>query len=109
MNAAPEVTIVITCYNYGRYLRDCLEGIFTQVDGPDNFEVIAIDDCSTDNTWDILSSYRDPRIRLIRHVENRGHVFSVNEGLAAARGKFVARIDPDDRYRPKFLATLLPY
>jgi glycosyltransferase involved in cell wall biosynthesis len=106
--AEPLVSFVVPCYNYARFLPDCLNSIFAQQGGFD-FEIIAIDDCSTDRTPEILRGYAaDPRVRVVTHAVNRGHVFTVNEGLAATRGRFVARIDPDDRYRPSFLATLLP-
>lgn len=104
----PLVSVVLPCFNYGRYLPDCLQGVFGQRGKFDDIEVIAIDDCSTDDTFSVLESYNDPRLRIIRHDVNRGHVFTVNEGLAEARGRFVARLDPDDRWRPEFLATLLP-
>jgi glycosyltransferase involved in cell wall biosynthesis len=104
----PLVSFVVPCYNYARFLPDCLNSIFAQQGGFD-FEIIAIDDCSTDHTPQVLRDYAaDPRVQVITHTVNRGHVFTVNEGLAAARGRFVSRIDPDDRYRPSFLATLLP-
>jgi glycosyltransferase involved in cell wall biosynthesis len=107
VTATPLVTIVVPCYNYGRYLPDCLASIFGQ-QSESNFEVIAIDDGSTDDTADVLASVPEPRLRLVRHRQNRGHVRTVNEGLGLARGTFVARIDPDDRYRPDFLRTALP-
>ena len=103
----PTVSFVVPCYNYGRYLGDCLASIFTQ-DGHTDFEVIAIDDASTDNTREVLRSSADPRLRIITHETNRGHVFTINEGLSRARGTFVARIDPDDRYHPWFLSEVLP-
>jgi glycosyltransferase involved in cell wall biosynthesis len=103
----PLVSFVIPCYNYARFLPDCLNGIFGQ-EGGYSFEIIAVDDCSTDNTLDVLAQYRDSRMTILRHEKNQGHVKTVNEGLAAARGRFVARIDPDDRYRSCFLSTLLP-
>ena len=96
------------CFNYGRFLPDCLNGIFSQTGGYDDLEVIAIDDCSKDDTWDVLNAWGDSRIKLVRHAQNKGHVFTVNEGLSMASGEFVARIDPDDRYRPQFLETLIP-
>lgn len=105
---SPLVTFVVPCYNYGRFLPDCLNGIFAEQGGYDDIEVIAIDDASTDDTWQILSQWRDARLKAVRHETNQGHVATVNEGLSLALGKFVARIDPDDRYRPNFLATLLP-
>ena len=103
----PLVSFVVPCYNYGRYLPDCLDGIYGQAGGYD-LEVIAIDDCSTDNTREILQSYVPRGLRVILHEINRGHIYTVNEGLREARGKYVVRIDPDDRHRADFLATLVP-
>jgi glycosyltransferase involved in cell wall biosynthesis len=105
-NRDPLVSFVVPCYNYGRYLADCLTSIFSQEACVD-FEVIVIDDGSTDDTRDVLRSSQDPRLRVIIHERNLGHIDTVNEGLAAARGVFIARIDPDDRYRPWFLTSVL--
>src|SRR6201993_820636 len=102
----PLVSFVVPCYNYGRYIPDCISSIFKQEARVD-FEVIAIDDGSTDNTREVLRSCQDPRLRVIIHERNLGHIDTVNEGLAAARGAFIARIDPDDRYRPRFLTSVL--
>src|SRR5262249_17570792 len=52
---------------------------------------------------DVAAMFQDPRIRLIRHRENLGPAATITEGFYAARGVYVARIDPDDRYRPHFL------
>ena len=104
---SPLVSFVIPCYNYARFLPDCLNGIYRQ-EGNYDFEIVAVDDCSADNTLEVLDQFRDARMTVMRHEKNRGHVVTVNEGLAAARGEFVARIDPDDRYRTCFLSTLLP-
>jgi glycosyltransferase involved in cell wall biosynthesis len=103
----PIVSFVIPCYNYGRYLRDCLDRIFAQ-EGGYEIEVIAVNDASPDDTLEILRSYRDPRLKIIDRRENKGHVFTVNEGFAATTGKYVVRIDPDDRHRLNFLQKLVP-
>jgi glycosyltransferase involved in cell wall biosynthesis len=103
----PIVSFVIPCYNYGRYLRDCLDRIFAQ-EGGYEIEVIAVNDASPDDTIEILRSYNDPRLKIIDRRENKGHVFTVNEGFAATTGKYVVRIDPDDRHRLNFLQTLVP-
>ncbi|MCX7906594.1 MAG: glycosyltransferase [Bacteroidetes bacterium] len=100
------VSFVVPCYNYGRYLAECLNSIFSQ-DYICDFEVIVIDDGSIDNTQEVLRSFSDPRLRVIVHPVNRGHVITINEGLSLAQGDFIARIDPDDRYRPYFLRTVL--
>jgi glycosyltransferase involved in cell wall biosynthesis len=108
MPAEPLVSFVLPCYNYGRYLPDCLASIFGQTGSGVDFEVVAIDDGSTDDTRALLTACRDQRLRVLYHSVNQGHRLTVSEGLAEARGRFVARIDPDDRLRPNFLAVLLP-
>jgi hypothetical protein len=105
MSKAPHLSIVIPCYNYARFLPDCLNSVFQQVNPPD-FEVVIVDDGSTDNTGDVLEAIRDPRVRVVRHERNRGHVVTINEALPLARGSIVARIDPDDRYHPEFMSTV---
>ena len=105
--STPLVSFVVPCYNYGRFLRECLDGIVRQ-QGEYSLEIIAVNDGSTDDTREILRSYDDPRLRLIDHAVNRGHISTVNEGLAAATGKYVVRVDPDDRHRPNFLIRTIP-
>lgn len=99
----PRISIVVPCFNYGRYLGDCLRSIFGQVDAP-AYEIVVVDDGSTDNTRDVLAEFADPRLTVV-HQENGGHAAAINAGLPVTRGAIVARIDPDDRYRPHFLAT----
>jgi glycosyltransferase involved in cell wall biosynthesis len=103
----PLVSFVVPCYNYGRFLPDCLNSIFRQ-EGDYPFEVIAIDDASSDNTLEVLAQFRDPRLRVIKHEQNQGHVKTISQGLLESRGQFVARIDPDDRYRSGFLREAIP-
>jgi glycosyltransferase involved in cell wall biosynthesis len=100
-SAVPLATILVPSYNYGRYLGECLDSIFEQT--VSNFEVIVIDDGSTDDTAGVLTKRADPRLRVITHRANKGLVATLNEGLGAARGRYVARIDADDKYRPYFL------
>ena len=103
MKATPHVSVLIPCFNYGRYLRACLDSVFAQAGAPE-FEIVAINDGSTDETREILDGIRDSRLRVV-HQENRGHAETINRALSMARGAIVTRIDPDDRYRPHFLAT----
>ena len=106
VSSDPLVSFVIPCYNYARYLPDCLNSILAQ-EGEYDFEIIVIDDGSTDSTQIVLQTFSDPRLRVITHSVNRGHIATINEGFQQARGRFIARIDPDDRYRPYFLSTTL--
>ena len=103
----PLITFIIPCYNYARYLPDCLNSILQQ-EGKFDFEIILIDDASTDDTGEVIRSYNDPRIRVITHAVNVGHAGTISEGLKLARGEYVARIDPDDRYRPGYLSRVIP-
>src|ERR1044072_6735306 len=103
----PVVSFVVPAYNFAPYIADCVAGIFAQTHQTD-FEIIVVDDCSTDGTVKALDRFQDSRLTVLRHDKNQGHVVTINEGFARARGRFIARIDGDDRYRPNFLAVLLP-
>lgn len=103
----PIVSFVVPAYNYGRYLADCINSILS-LKGEQSFEVVVIDDASTDETPTVLGQFADPRVHVQRHEHNLGHVATVNEAFARTRGEFIARIDADDRYRPDFLAVTLP-
>jgi glycosyltransferase involved in cell wall biosynthesis len=100
------ISFIVPCYNYARFLPECVESILT-LDGGFEWELLLIDDASTDNTQDVIRSFSDPHIRVITHPVNLGHARTMNEGLKAARGEFIARIDPDDRYRPGFLTAVM--
>lgn len=103
----PVVSFVVNAFNTERYIADCLHSIFAQEDAP-SFEVIVIDDCSTDGTKAVVQQqFDDPRLRYIRHEVNQRSAASVTHGMALARGKFIARIDSDDVYHPHFLHRTL--
>ncbi len=100
------ISFIVPCYNYARFLPECVESIL-KLEGDFEWELVLIDDASQDNTQDVIRSFSDPRIRVITHPVNLGHARTMNEGLRAARGAFIARIDPDDRYRPGFLTAVM--
>ena len=100
----PAVSIVISTYNRAPYLSDCLNSILIQ-SMPD-FELVLVDDGSTDETEDVVSVFDDPRIRYFKH-ENAGISAARNFGLAQARGTFIAVHDDDDIMLPWRLATQL--
>jgi glycosyltransferase involved in cell wall biosynthesis len=105
--AGPHISFLIPCYNYGQYLPDCLNTIFAQ-EGSFDYEVVIIDDASTDDTPDLLKTITDPRVRVLYNEKNLGHARTMERLLREARGALVARIDPDDRYRPEFLRLTVP-
>lgn len=109
MSENPLVSFVVPCHNYGRFLPECLRAIQNQdFDAP--LEIVAVNDGSTDDTAEVLraAAAQDHRVRVLDHPQNMGHVATLNDGLKAARGRYVARVDPDDRHHPHFLRTLIP-
>ena len=100
---APLVSIVMPVYNGGPYLRRCLDGILAQT--LTDFELIAVDDASTDETPAVLSSYamKDERVSVITHASNLHAGSSRNDGLDAARGAYVLFLDADDLFEPTLL------
>jgi glycosyltransferase involved in cell wall biosynthesis len=97
----PRATVVIPCYNYARYLQECVDSVLAQT-MPD-WEAIVIDDASTDETPEVMSRLTDPRIRLVRHEQNLGNIGTYNQGYRMARGEFVVMLSADDRYKPEYL------
>jgi glycosyltransferase involved in cell wall biosynthesis len=93
----PLVSIVVPVFNGARYLRQSLESILAQT--YPHFEVIVMDDASTDDTPQILASFGD-RIRHVRQPSNRGQFDNVSDGIERARGEFIAVYHSDDIYLP---------
>lgn len=90
----PRVTVLMTVYNGMPYLPQAVESILGQ--SLEDFEIVIIDDASTDGSVACLEQYADPRIRLFRNDHNIGQAHSLNRGLALCRTPFVARLDQDD-------------
>jgi len=90
----PKVSVLMPVYNNGRYLREAIDSILNQTFG--NFEFLIIDDKSTDNSLQIVESYSDPRIRLVKNSTNIGIASSLNKGLESAKGEYIAPMDADD-------------
>ncbi|HEY3824909.1 MAG TPA: glycosyltransferase [Bryobacteraceae bacterium] len=106
-DSQPLVSFVVLCYNTEQYVGDCIANILRmETDIP--FEIVALDDHSPDRTWEIIQSFDDPRVRAIRNERNLGHSLAIEKALRATRGKYVARIDSDDRHRPNFLDRTVP-
>lgn len=91
----PLISVVMPCYNGDRWLRKAIDSVLAQTFK--SFELILIDDGSTDETWKIIQEYqsRDGRI-IALHKENSGLVDTLNMGIEQARGSWIARMDQDD-------------
>lgn len=103
-NDKPLISVIIPVYNGERFLRNALDSIFAQDYKP--FEVIVIDDGSTDRSSGIARSYKD--VHYIRQ-ENRGVTVARNAGIRAARGEFVAFLDQDDMWAQAKLSRQVGY
>ena len=97
-----KVSVLIPFYNRASYLREAIDSILQQ--SFTDFEILALDDGSTDSSADIVSQYKDPRIRLLRSDKNLGIPATRNRGIAAARGEYLAFLDSDDLALPDRLA-----
>lgn len=103
---APSVSVVVPSYNYGRFLRDCVESLLAQ-EGVD-LDVLIMDDGSTDDTLDVAQRLidGDPRVRVLSQ-ENRGMIPTINDGLWRADGQYAVKIDADDMLTPGSLRRSL--
>lgn len=98
----PEVSVLMSCYNASRWLHEAVDSVLTQ--SFENFEFIMVDDGSTDETWNIIQSYRDRDERVVAmSKENTGLADSLNMCIAQARGAWIARLDADDICEPRRL------
>jgi glycosyltransferase involved in cell wall biosynthesis len=104
----PTVSVVVPNYNHGRFLRQRIDSILGQTF--QDFELILLDDCSTDNSRPILSSYAgDPRVRIELNSANSGSPFKQwNKGVRLARGEYVWIAESDDYAEASFLERLIP-
>ena len=91
---SPKVTVLMSVYNGEKYLRQSINSILNQTF--EDFEFLIIDDASTDSSNDIILSYNDQRIKVIKNNKNIGQAVSLNRGLQEANAEYVARMDQDD-------------
>jgi len=103
----PKVSVILTVYNRVAMVRDAIDSLLAQTFN--DFEIIVVDDGSTDGSVEVIKSIGDPRIRLIAHERNMGTPTARNSGLEAARGEYIAWLDSDDLARPKRLQSQVDY
>lgn len=101
----PKVSIVLPTYNGSKYLRKSIESCLNQTYR--NIELIVVDDCSTDETPDIVRSYNDPRIRYVRNETNQRLPRSLNIGFALTTGEYLTWTSDDNEFLPHAIETML--
>ena len=102
------VSIIMPSYNTGKFIRATIESVLAQTYS--NWELILVDDCSTDDTDDIVKAYlSDQRIRYIKNETNSGAAVSRNRALREAKGKWIAFLDSDDLWEPTKLEKQIAF
>lgn len=102
----PRVSVIIPTYNRGRFILEAIDSVLSQ-EYP-NFELLVIDDGSTDNTAAVVGAIDDPRLRYIQQ-DNRGRSNARNRALSLARGAFITFLDSDDLYLPSKISLQVQY
>ena len=116
LNQSPKISVIMSIYNEEKYIETSLKSLLNQTF--EDFEIIIVDDASTDNTRKLVQGLQDKRIRLICNQENQGLTKNLNKALQYAKGKYIARMDGDDiafperfekqyQYMEKHLETML--
>ena len=103
----PLISIVTPVHNDAAFVRQTIESVLTQT--YTNWEMIVVDDCSTDGSADIIHSYNDARIRYFRNEKNMGAAYSRNLALREAKGDYIAFLDGDDWWAPEKLEHQLKF
>ena len=107
LSIAPKVSVLLPVFNADAFLREAVESILAQ--SYTNFELLAINDGSTDHSREILASFSDKRLKIIDNDGNQGLVYTLNLGIKLARGVYIARMDADDIALPERLALQIRF
>lgn len=102
-----QISVILPAYNAERHIEEAVRSILTQ--SFSDFELIIIDDGSTDRTVERIKKFADPRVRLLENGVNRGIVFSLNRGIDQSHGRYIARMDADDIALPRRLERMVAF
>lgn len=100
----PKISVIIPTYNSEEYIEFAIKSVFSQTLG--NFELIIVDDCSTDNTLKLIRQFKDSRMKIILHQSNKGICEARNTGLKESEGEWIALLDADDGWHEEYLERL---
>lgn len=98
----PRVSIIITCYNLENYINEAIQSLLNQKCSFD-FEIIVIDDASTDNSRVVINDITDPRVKIYLLPQNVGAAQAINHGFLHATAEYICRFDADDKWYPEYL------
>lgn len=101
------VSIIMPSYNTARFIRESIQSVLDQT--YQNWELLIVDDCSTDNTDEVVASIEDDRIKYFKNEKNSGAAVSRNRALREAKGKWIAFLDSDDLWLPEKLEKQIQF
>ena len=108
MSKNPTISVIVPVYNQERFIGRCLRSLLSQTLPREDFEIIVVDDGSSDRTAYALELFRD-EIQLVENSENQGLPASLNIGIRKARSPYIVRVDSDDYLNQHFLELLLMF
>ena len=103
----PKISVLMSCYNHDKFVGEAIESVLNQ--SFKDFELLIIDDNSTDKTFDIVNSFKDPRIKAFRNEKNFGMVLNTNSLIKKSNGDYIAIINSDDSWLPEKLQKQLDF
>lgn len=92
------VSIIMPSWNTGRFIEETIDSVIAQT--YTNWELLIVDDCSTDNTDELVANYKDKRIKYFKNKKNSGAAFARNRAMREAKGEWIAFLDSDDLWTP---------
>ena len=101
------ISIITPTYNCGKFIGETIETVLNQT--YKNWEMIIVDDESKDNTEEVVSTYKDPRIKYIRLTENSGAAIARTRAMQEAKGKYMAFLDSDDLWKSNKLEAQIKF
>jgi len=104
----PKVSVIIPCYNHEKFIGRCLRSIIDQSLDKKDYEIIVIDDGSTDNSYKIIKEFSSSA-RIIRNKKNMGLPYSLNLGIKSSKSQYFVRLDSDDYVNKNYLLFLLEF
>ena len=103
----PMISIIVPLYNAEKFIWETVQSVINQT--YKDFELLLVDDCSTDRSLAAVEVINDPRVRVIRQEHNAGAYAARNRGLKEAKGRYIAFLDADDKWEPAKLEEELRF
>ena len=101
------VSIIMPSYNTGKFIKETINSVLNQT--YNNWELIIVDDCSTDDTEEIVNAIKDNRIKFLKNSANSGAAISRNKAIKEAKGKWIAFLDSDDLWKSEKLTKQIKF